>query len=724
MKSLLILSALLAGTLAPAQTAQQTYYSPEYRAKFKPEDVRSEIDKAVRRAKEQEPERVALINRMKPADPSRSKILELRKEIMLRLIAFIGKNAASDDADGPFYARQGALELNQLCDCFQEEKKRFPIMSAKPIELNLREFGSKGDGRADDAPAFRAAIAGIHELRKTTDTLIRLRIPKGKYRLATKTAANSGHNTRDTLRPNAPEIKNGDPGWQRGNLVLLNLDNVILEAEPGTMLLPVSRSAVTIAGCRNIVLKNLTVDYSELPFTQGDITATDGKQALTVRIDKGFPTADESRFVNSHENLGMIVRNRDFITGKDVFFSRKTERNADGTFRVLLEATPNNPAPASMAAPGDKLIITARSGSAVSLFLSSYCDLINLNIHSAPGCGVSGWECSALTFQNLKVVPLPGSGRLISSSADASQTASNIIGPAYLNCEFAHAMDDILNVTTRKKDIIAVRNDGKEMLQNGILRPGHRIQLVDPQNGSVRAEASVKAFALGTKWNGKATGHFAAFDSAFPEVTTQEMLGQKTLSHQEEYAYYTGRKRRSTRPDWLLDTNISGSGTVIYRCTASQIRGSMRIQCSNALIAENRCENVKSAVGISLLPAWGEIVPVHNIIVRNNSFIRDNHGIAVHGAGKLRPIRGLDFISNRIEEPRIAAAHFGEVSDVLLRNNSFQSSVLGFGISLDNADNIRFENNSLNFPKAPAAKLYHRSAKTGKITVDGNVLRD
>lgn len=714
-----------AGILLSA-AEQIPYYSPEYRRMMDTGQIQSAIGSALARYQREKMNWETLINKVRSTDPVRSEILKLRKEIVDRLVVFISQNVSAPP-EGIFFAAQGAVELNQLCDYFLAEAERSKVLAEVPLELDLRDFGGKGDGISDDAPAFHAAVQKIQNLRKTTTRPVRLKIPRGRYVLATRAPVDLRAECRDTLQKNAPVLHRSGKAWQGGCILLFNLDNVILDAEPGTLLLSAfdRESVLNISGCRNIIIRNISVDYSKLPFTQGDIVRTDSKQTVTMRVDNGYPAPTEDRFVNSPENLGMIIPNRSLANGKDVFFSRKAKRNADGTFDVRLESTVKTPNPAALAKKGEKLVLACRRTSAISFALSSFCDLINVNVYSAPGGGVLGWECSALTFQNLKVVPLPGSDRLLSSSSDATHTSQNMIGPAYVNCEISRSLDDMMNITTRRQIVRAVRENNREFLHTGLLRPGHRIQLIDPTNGTIRAEQISLAFDLAVKWNSKLGGGQTTLAAPFPHMTSQHMLGQNQLTHREQYAFFTGKKLPPSSPDWVFDADNTGSGTIVYRCYVHQVRGSMRVQCANGLIAENRCVDLyRSGVGISMLPGWGEIVPSHNILVRNNEFIRTHHGIAVHGQKNSRVMRNFEFNGNRIEDSREAAVYISEASDILFRNNVISSPALKFGICLGNVENIRFENNKLNFPKASPANLYHTTMETGTVLVDGQKYRN
>src|SRR5690606_7979763 len=63
-----------------------------------------------------------------------------------------------------------------------------------------------------------------------------------------------------------------------------------------------------IASARGLTLKNLTIDYDPLPFTQGTIVNIDpsGKW-YDVRIDPGYPQDDELLHLFRHHGVDMMV---------------------------------------------------------------------------------------------------------------------------------------------------------------------------------------------------------------------------------------------------------------------------------------------------------------------------------------------------------------------------------------------------------------------------------
>lgn len=730
MRHLLFLPLFLIAVHLSAAEDQYAYYSPRYRAEFQPETLRQKVDAVVKQAESTLPAWDVLIGMLKKNDPDRAKILELRKEIFLKLIAYVHANMENrDDPEAIFFARQGAEELELLVQYQQEEKERLPLLSRPETVLRLDAFGGKGDGVADDAPAFRAALTKVRELRRNSDAPIRLLIPAGRYRLSSIPPPDRTLKARDTLQPGMPQLEHGDLNWQSAFISLFNLDNLTLEGEGEVLLLPELADCdktLAIIGCRNVTIKNVAIDYPDLPFTQGEVTAFDGKSVITLRMDNDFPAPDLPRFLKSKETLGLLVRDGNIALGTDLFFKRDTVKNADGTFRINLEDTQKNHASASRIRPGDKVLILARHSAAVNLILSSFCDMVNLRVYSAPGIGFHGWNNNALSFQNCKIVPLPGSKRMVSSSSDASQTSSNLIGPAFLNCEFSNSMDDLVNITTRRAEVCSVRNEGREILVNGIVRPGHRAVLVDPASGQVQAEAVCRFMALGIRWDDKLTGIENRFEPGFPKTVSREMLGQKNHpSHEEMYLYYTGRKTMPKSPDWLLDTRLSGTGTIVYGCRGKMCRGSFRLQGANIMMADNIAEDLQGmGAGISLLPGWGEVFPVHNVTIRDNLFRRVKVGVAIYatpmppdGSDNYRPIRGIEIIGNRFEDCRDVAIHAGQVRWITIAGNAFKSETIDSDISLSNASDVLIEKNHFRMPQRGNEKNYRSDARTTCVTV-------
>ena len=86
------------------------------------------------------------------------------------------------------------------------------------------------------------------------------------------------------------------------------VENLVIDGQGATLLFTSRDAGLHIASARGLTLKNLTIDYDPLPFTQGTIVNMDpsGKW-YDVRIDQGYPQDDELLHLFRHHGVDMMV---------------------------------------------------------------------------------------------------------------------------------------------------------------------------------------------------------------------------------------------------------------------------------------------------------------------------------------------------------------------------------------------------------------------------------
>ena len=115
------------------------------------------------------------------ADMPRDRV-EKRLFMAERLAAFIGREISFGDTTGLCRAEEALDELDELLRYFALERTAWATNPLNPSvqahRLNVRDFGAKGDGQTDDAPAFERAFAAVRA-RKGAPCV--LAVPAGEY---------------------------------------------------------------------------------------------------------------------------------------------------------------------------------------------------------------------------------------------------------------------------------------------------------------------------------------------------------------------------------------------------------------------------------------------------------------------------------------------------------------------------------------------------------------
>ena len=136
----------------------------------------------------------------------------------------------------------------------------------------MRDFGAKGDGMADDAPAINHAISVAIAGNPGAVVFI----PAGRYRLE-------------------PPLGNSD------HLSIHRAQGLTVRGEAGTILVAHDPDAhiIDLYHCKNVKLLMLTLEQEKTWFTQGVIDAVDSKATTCdVSIDPRYDEPDSPALAN------------------------------------------------------------------------------------------------------------------------------------------------------------------------------------------------------------------------------------------------------------------------------------------------------------------------------------------------------------------------------------------------------------------------------------------
>lgn len=223
---------------------------------------------------------------------------------------------------------------------------------------------------------------------------------------------------------------------------------------------------IQLASCSNLTLKNFTVDYLQLPFTQVTVTAVNAA-SRTVNFTplKSYPlpsafnsytpapgAIDDGYFVFAFRNGGQL---------------RGTGRMAlsgplnDSSLRITDDAPWSQSAQIAAIQPGDTLVIERRSGIA-SIFAGQCTGLTiqNVSVYASGFIGIFTGGGSAITIDHAQVIPRPGTDRLISTNADGIHLglagANNVIS----NNTVRRGCDDAIAIDGEWTAIVNAPNNG------------------------------------------------------------------------------------------------------------------------------------------------------------------------------------------------------------------------------------------------------------------------
>lgn len=461
----------------------------------------------------------------------------------------------------------------------------------------------------------------------------------------------------------------------------------------GAQLINVARcGTIAISGCNRLTVRDLTIDYDPLPFTQGTIAAFD-KQALdiTVKVDPGYPD-DPALLAAMTDGFFKVMdrHNRALKTGARDFLSPShVQRLGDGLIKVHLQWSANDRFPSQLpVAVGDVVAISNSGPHAIAIDSSAATSLIDVKLLASPGMGIieNGGDGSML-LQKVSVVPGArpkgaATDRLISTNSDGSHFTAVARGPTLEDCSFANTSDDAINVHGFYYYVIA--------------KPAPR------------------RFLLSPKWDiGLAAGDdIESCDHATFRSLGRGKVAQFTKRHAPELKAKIAQlwKNRSptTQPDLIYDVVLQqdlplkvgdavtslthiGSGATVLRCSFHAC-GRVLMKAPNAIV-ENCQFSFSTGVALqagSDIGFWSESGFADNLVFRNNRFSR-----CVNGANELTADSGtLGTIYVGMVAPEGAKGFQNNMENrrVIIEGNHIDDSFI-YAIFVSNADGLKISDN-------------------------------
>ncbi len=509
------------------------------------------------------------------------------------------------------------------------------------VEINIGAFHLPQDGE-DYAPACRRALEEAQKYGSAE-----LYLEQGTY-----------HVYDDTVEEFFSRICNNDSVMRKALFRICGHRKLTINGN-GSLLITHGRlTPFVIDKCEDITIKNIAVDVQRPFYTQGKIVAC-REDELDLEIDqKQFPTR---------------VRGTNFL-----FTSDRWE--CDGTFGTILvqEFDPKTMAPArdartSLAAIGEgvqntenlpvplwrlqayqlsdhlfrlkgnrtydpvvgnTLVMTheIRTVGGVLIFDSSNIKMENVSIYQSAAMPFLAQFSENITLDGCKVIPAPGSGRMISTNSDAAHFVHCTGTVRVENCLFESMMDDVVNVhgmytVVRSVHDNLVRLDLIHYQQKGInmFRPGDTVIAHELGNFTETARETVLDSWLEND------------DTLVIRVASAAGFSAGNVCENED-----------RMPEVILRGNRGGK---------NRPRGFVVSSAKKMLIENNVLYNYQNCIDIpGDAKYWFETGGVRDVVIRNNIFIHHNAFQAV-SAIKIKP----DF------DCPVSDYH----RNILIENNSF-----------------------------------------------------
>lgn len=468
-----------------------------------------------------------------------------------------------------------------------------------------------------------------------------------------------------------------------------------------------TRGGLSVTGADGLTVRNLTVEYDPVPYSQTTVTerSADGRE-LVVEVQSGFPTLTHRLYDRAARVLGTVYRETGAplgpVNGHGGHYKRFASTTHLGGRRFRLRLADG--VGAGGLAVGRVLAVIPRFPEARPLrFERSLRPRVDtVTVRAAPGFAVYFNYCARPVARNVTVAPPPGSGRVLATNADGIHVNNCREDPQVADCRLTRTGDDAIVVDAQ---LVTVR----EVV-------GPRTVRVAPSVGSLVGAGDRMAAAS------------AAFERKgdLPRVAAIDMQagGRTTGPELPELIEFEATVADVLDPgDFLTARPFENRGFALRRNEVRDVHARMvRIGgAADGVVAENRLVGNNND-GI-LVEATGRGAPkrwVDDVTIRNNALadvglvsvtagrpegiVVDVDGTPVHARDGPpttgRPHRNVTIVDNTVQGVATTGIHLADAADAAVLENRVvdpgripMTSLDAYGIGLDNASRVQVRGN-------------------------------
>ena len=448
-------------------------------------------------------------------------------------------------------------------------------------EFRVADYGARGDGVADDSEAIRAAIADAIKAGHGATVLLGAK----RYRVSSESKDGKGY---------CLHVRRASDLTIQG----VNGKTEVVSASPAA-------GVFGFHSCTNACLRGVAIDYDPLPFTQGAITAVNVQQGtFDLKIDDGYPALDASNAETSTWGVVLNRRTRRLKPGTPSAAGFNSLTPLGGRkWRLKL----NVPAEAQTMSPGDAFAMRRSMNASAAVFFGS-CrggTIEDVTEYAAASCCNVFGQCEGdIVTRRVTVMIRPGTTRLLSGNADGVHCQMVRKGLLMEDCRFEGMTDDGMNTYDRVRMVTEVVSPTELRVHETFnMRPGDRIQVMDPHSGLVRGEATVVSIVDKQQ--------LIKFDRPIVGVrTTSGVLSGITSMTNARDA------------DVVFNLSTCGAGYIVRRNYFGNFRGrGVILRGVHGRIEDNVFERTSGpGIVISNEPRWPEGPVPRDVVIRGNRF--------------------------------------------------------------------------------------------------------
>lgn len=240
---------------------------------------------------------------------------------------------------------------------------------------------------------------------------------------------------------------------------------------------------IQVVDSERLTFSGFTVDFMELPFTQVRVAEVRPSER-TIRVEplSGYrPLTDFNdlrTFAGALPNLYALAL-RDGVVVFDTGRFEIARPLAATSLRAVAEGYQSDPATLARILPGDTLVVLTRgnAGGVIRIDGGREIAFEDVDVYASHGMGILFVRVAAARIERVRVMPRPGTDRLIATSADGLNFTLAQAGSVIRDSTVRRSMDDGIAVNSTfmasvldspSPNRLNVRRNAGERLENGL----------------------------------------------------------------------------------------------------------------------------------------------------------------------------------------------------------------------------------------------------------------
>jgi len=484
-------------------------------------------------------------------------------------------------------------------------------------------------------------------------------------------------------------------------------------------------------GSEDLTVKNLTLDYDPVPFTQARIESVSrDDRTVVVELEDGYPELEHRMFNTEKVWASTHTSDGEFVSGITA------DRTPDKEFAAMerldgrrYELTIRESSSLAGLQPGRRLAIVARAGNHALRFQNVDQPVVqNVSIRSSMAFALEFAVCDRPVVEDCVIGPREDSDRLIGSDADGIHCLNGPRGPRIENCDIHHLEDDGIVVATHMCVVEEFLDDRTVRVSQEppvTVAPGDTMRAMTPAGEVIQNLPGVADVAYHFK-NELSAGRprTITFESS---VTDALQTGDYLLNEDAANHGYTVRNNTIRNNRASLVRLASGRGEFVDNDLSGSSLAAVEMECDTSgtwtpkgwLYDVEVANNSVSRSGLNYINLQSLGSPAFHLIHRAG------------GDGGATPHRDVTIRDNQVTRSGDLGVLAEDATDVTVSNNELSGlnklgldSLLGrrgYGMGFENVDGATVSDNRVTGSSASLSDFGWQSRSKG-VSMSENTL--